>query len=78
MITVNYFGNIAEAAQSSSETLDHNSMSLTDLLDLLDSKYAIAQFPFQVAVNRKIVSKQQALNISDSDEVALLPPFAGG
>ncbi|MFC5626576.1 MoaD/ThiS family protein [Algoriphagus winogradskyi] len=78
MITVNYFGNIAEAAQSSSETLDHDSMSLVDLLELLDSKYSIAQFPFQVAVNRKIVSKQQALNISDSDEVALLPPFAGG
>jgi molybdopterin synthase sulfur carrier subunit len=78
MITVNYFGNIAEAAQSSSETLDHDSMSLGDLLELLDSKYSIAQFPFQVAVNRKIVSKQQALNISDSDEVALLPPFAGG
>ncbi|PZX54533.1 molybdopterin synthase sulfur carrier subunit [Algoriphagus ratkowskyi] len=78
MITVNYFGNIAEATQSNSETLNHNSMSLAELLDLLNSKYAIAQFPFQVAVNRKIVSKQQALNIFDSDEIALLPPFAGG
>ena len=78
MITVNYFGNIAEAVRSNSETLESKSMSLADLLDLLDSKYAIAQFPFQVAVNRKIVSKQQDLNISDSDEVALLPPFAGG
>jgi len=78
MITVNYFGNIAEVAQSDSETLEHTAMSLAELLDLLDSKYAIAQLPFQVAVNRKIVSKQQALNISDSDEIALLPPFAGG
>lgn len=78
MITVNYFGNIAEAAQSDSETLEYNSMSLAELLELLDSKYAIGQFPFQIAVNRKIVSKQQALNIVDSDEVALLPPFAGG
>ncbi|REG86321.1 MoaD/ThiS family protein [Algoriphagus antarcticus] len=78
MITINYFGNIAEAAQSDSETLEQTSMSLAELLDLLDSKYAIGKFPFQVAVNRKIVSKQQALNISDSDEVALLPPFAGG
>jgi molybdopterin converting factor small subunit len=78
MITINYFGNIAEATQSDSETLDHTSMSLEELLDLLDSKYAIGQFPFQVAVNRKIVSKQQVVTISDSDEVALLPPFAGG
>ncbi|MEB2783228.1 MoaD/ThiS family protein [Algoriphagus persicinus] len=78
MITINYFGNIAEAVQSDSETLDHKSMGLAELLELLDSKYAIEQYPFQVAVNRKIVSKQQALNIVDSDEVALLPPFAGG
>lgn len=78
MITVNYFGNIAEAAQSNSESLEGKSMKLSELLETLDSKYAIAQFPFQVAVNRKIVSKQQDLTISDSDEVALLPPFAGG
>ncbi|WP_057936884.1 MoaD/ThiS family protein [Algoriphagus resistens] len=78
MITVNYFGNIAEAAQSDSETLEYNTLSLAELLDLLDSKYAIGKFPFQVAVNRKIVSKQQILSLSDSDEIALLPPFAGG
>jgi molybdopterin synthase sulfur carrier subunit len=78
MITVNYFGNIAEAAQSNSETLDSKSIRLSELLDLLESKYSIAQFPFQVAVNRKIVSKQLDLTISDADEVALLPPFAGG
>lgn len=78
MITLNYFGNIAEAARSDSETLEHTAMSLAELLALLDSKYAIAKLPFQVAVNRKIVSKQQPLNISDSDEIALLPPFAGG
>tara|TARA_R110000823_G_C15688873_1_gene475143 strand:- start:174 stop:410 length:237 start_codon:yes stop_codon:yes gene_type:complete len=78
MITVNYFGNIAEAAQSNSETLEGKSMKLSELLDILESKYGIAQFPFQVAVNRKIVSKQLDLTISDSDEVALLPPFAGG
>ncbi|SFT76989.1 molybdopterin synthase sulfur carrier subunit [Algoriphagus locisalis] len=78
MITVNYFGNIAEATQSDSETLDQKSMSLEELLNLLDSKYDIRKFQFQVAVNRKIIPKQQVLTISDSDEVALLPPFAGG
>lgn len=78
MITVNYFGNIAEATQSDSETLEQKSMSLEELLNLLDSKYNLRKFQFQVAVNRKIISKQQDLTISDSDEVALLPPFAGG
>ncbi|WP_339875002.1 MoaD/ThiS family protein [uncultured Algoriphagus sp.] len=78
MITVNYFGNIAEAAQGDSETIDQKSMSLEGLLNLLDSKYDIRKFQFQIAINRKIVSKDQALIISDTDEVALLPPFAGG
>ena len=78
MITVNYFGNIAEAAQGDSETIDQKSMSLDELLNLLDSKYDIRKFQFQIAINRKIVSKDQALIISDTDEVALLPPFAGG
>ena len=78
MITVNYFGNIAEATQTDSETLDQKSMRLEELLNLLDSKYDIRKFQFQVAVNRKIIPKQRDLTISDSDEVALLPPFAGG
>jgi molybdopterin synthase sulfur carrier subunit len=78
MITLKYFGNIAEVAQSDFETLNVDSISLAELLEMLDSKYAVGQFPFQIAVNRKIVSKQKDLNILDSDEVALLPPFAGG
>ena len=78
MITVNYFGNIAEATQTDSETLDQKSMRLEELLNLLDSKYDIRKFQFQVAVNRKIIPKQRDLTISDSDEVAVLPPFAGG
>lgn len=78
MITINYFGNIAEAAQSDSETLDLKSMSLEDLLELLDSKYGIKKYQFQVAVNRKIISTKQGLSLSDRDEIALLPPFSGG
>ncbi len=78
MITVNYFGNIAEAAQSDSETLNVKAMKLEDLLSLLDAKYDLGKFQFQVAVNRKIISRQQALTISEADEIALLPPFAGG
>ncbi|MCE7055914.1 MoaD/ThiS family protein [Algoriphagus sp. AGSA1] len=78
MITVNYFGNIAEAAQSDSEILDVKSMKLEELLSLLDAKYGLRKFQFQVAVNRKIVSRQRVLTISEADEIALLPPFAGG
>ncbi|SFA79168.1 MoaD/ThiS family protein [Algoriphagus aquimarinus] len=78
MITINYFGNIAEAAQSDSETLDLKSVSLEDLLSLLDTKYGISKFQFQVAVNRKIISTKQGLSLSDRDEIALLPPFSGG
>lgn len=78
MITVNYFGTIAEAAQSDSETLDLQSVSVDELLELLDAKYGIRKFQFQVAVNRKIISKKPGLNLTASDEIALLPPFSGG
>jgi len=78
MIRVNYFGNIAEAAQSDSETLDLETVSVEELVDLLDAKYGIRKFQFQVAVNRKIIPKQQSLKLTDLDEIALLPPFSGG
>ncbi|WPR74752.1 MoaD/ThiS family protein [Algoriphagus sp. NG3] len=78
MITVNYFGNIAEAAQNDSEILDVKAIKLEELLSLLDAKYDLGKFQFQVAINRKIVSRQHGLTISDADEIALLPPFAGG
>ncbi|WP_439489350.1 MoaD/ThiS family protein [Algoriphagus sp.] len=78
MITVNYFGNIAEAAQNDSEILDVKAIKLDELLSLLDAKYDLGKFQFQVAINRKIVSRQQGVTISETDEIALLPPFAGG
>jgi len=31
---------------------------------------------YQVAVNQKIANKEQILN--DTNEIAILPPFAGG
>lgn len=78
MITVNYFGNIAEAAQSDSETLDLEATSVEELVDLLDAKYGVCRFQFQVAVNRKIIPKDQSTPLTDRDEIALLPPFSGG
>lgn len=78
MIRINYFGTIAEAAQSDSETLDLESVSVEELVDLLDAKYGVRRFQFQVAVNRKIIPKKQSLKLTDLDEIALLPPFSGG
>ncbi|UZD21494.1 MoaD/ThiS family protein [Algoriphagus halophytocola] len=78
MITVNYFGTLAEAAQSDSEALDLQAVSVAELVDLLDAKYGLRKFQFQVAVNRKIISKKQDIQLTASDEIALLPPFSGG
>jgi molybdopterin synthase sulfur carrier subunit len=36
----------------------------------------LQKYPFQVAVNRQRVAGNTLLN--ESDEIALLPPFAGG
>ena len=48
--------------------------SLKQKLSELDQEFV--NLPFSIAVNKKIFSQNQA--IDPSDEIALLPPFAGG
>ena len=49
---------------------------ISDLLRVLFAKYpALEEKDFQVAQNHQIVPKDSPL---ESEEIALLPPFAGG
>lgn len=68
----------AEVAQCPSEEINLKSATLQELLNELNLKYGPWNQPFQVAVNKKIVNKSTAIKLSSSDEVAILPPFAGG
>jgi sulfur-carrier protein len=75
-ITVKLFGIFAD-------TLGHATLLLgpvTDLeslrIQLVSRDARFADMPYSIAVNHKIVRENIDLNLTD--EIAILPPFAGG
>ncbi len=75
MITVLFFGKLAEIAGSSTEV---QQVSSTDeLMAQLHTLYPLlASEKFVMAVDKKMISSNTAL--SENSTVALLPPFSGG
>ncbi len=78
MITVKlkYFGQIAEKAGIDEEQLTLVSPNLNTLIKDLSQKYDLTKLNFSVAINRAQVTTN--VTLKNNDEVALLPPFAGG
>lgn len=75
-ITVKYFGQIAEVTLKDEESIEFSGSSVSELLDALYSKYDVLKSKdFQVAQNQELVSIETELT---GNEIALLPPFAGG
>lgn len=76
-INVKYFGMIAEAAGKNEELISvSEGVSVSELKKRQTEKYNIAdQDSVQVAVNQNLDSD---VKLKDGDEVAFLPPFAGG
>jgi len=77
-IEVKYFGLLAEAVNKSTEELELEANStVLELQNLVKERYPELQNKsFKVAVNQDLVEGEVVL--SEQDEVALLPPFAGG
>ncbi|QQY81004.1 MoaD/ThiS family protein [Tamlana sp. s12] len=76
LLTIKYFGLIAEVTQISEETLEFSGKQISELLTLLYAKYeALKTKDFQVAQNQELVATDA---IVSGQEIALLPPFAGG
>lgn len=77
-IAIKYFGQLAEAMGKEVSTVtvvDH--CSVQELKSTLLSIYPVLEGKeFKIAVNKAIVTDKAIL--LPTDEVALLPPFAGG
>lgn len=76
-ITVKYFGMIADwmAATEAKVTVSGN--TVTALRVQLETECdKLKGISYQVAVNQSIAEQNAELN--ENDEVAILPPFAGG
>ncbi|SFZ94467.1 molybdopterin synthase sulfur carrier subunit [Flaviramulus basaltis] len=76
LITIKYFGQLTEITHLEEEYLDFEGTQVSELLDTLYRKYnTLKTKDFQVAQNQELVDENTKLT---GQEIALLPPFAGG
>ena len=73
-----FFGALTDIVGMQEETIDvDDNLDITYLnLDLLSRYPSLSNFKYKIALNKVVVDKDQKLR--DGDEVAFLPPFAGG
>ncbi|MGY5351656.1 MoaD/ThiS family protein [Wenyingzhuangia sp. IMCC45533] len=79
LVTVKYFGMVLEKTNTSSENIGFpdTDTSISDIENLILEKYpTLSQLTYNIACNQKIASKDTLIN--QGDELAFLPPFAGG
>ena len=76
-VTIKYFGAIEEVTGTTEESFSlDQSNSLQDIKKQLLTKYeGMNDLSFQLAVNQSLT---ESATLQDGDEVAVLPPFAGG
>ena len=75
-VKVLFFGVLSEVAGSDIRHY-HDVVSTDDLSHrILDDFPEIAHYSYRLSLNNEIIETDMPLR--DSDEVALLPPFAGG
>ena len=75
-INIKYFGQIAEVTQTEEENLEFSGIIVSELVETLYLKYSnLRTKNFQIAQNQELVSMETELTGND---IALLPPFAGG
>lgn len=76
-LTINYFGMIAEAVGSSKSDFELRGKNVSDLKNELENTFPeLLGMSYQIAVNQKLVLTDT--EIKEQDEIAVLPPFAGG
>lgn len=76
-LTINYFGMIAEAVGSSKAEFEFHGKRVSDLKCELENIFPdLLGMSYQIAVNQKLASAE--IELSEQDEIAVLPPFAGG
>lgn len=80
MVIMKYFGAVADATQKREEALYLESQwrTIDDLRQKLEKQYPdLESLAYVIAVNQTVIGTG-LLTLSENDELALLPPFAGG
>lgn len=77
-LKIKLFGILADKAGKSEIQIDtDNEIDKDTLLKIVNKKYPeFVNTNYAIAVNKKVVSENKP--VKENDEIALLPPFAGG
>ncbi len=77
-LRVKYFGMIAEWTGCSDQTIElKEAANVSVLRDELRKLFSeLESISYQVAVNHQIAANE--IELKEQDEIAILPPFAGG
>ena len=75
-VNILFFGVLTDIVKSNTMSIE-DTPTVKELLTSLETKFpALKQYRYLIAVNQDISSVNQPLK--EGDEVALLPPYAGG
>ena len=75
-VTLLYFGSVTDITGSRSEQAEVPATT-DELKSWLDNRFPpLTAIRYLLSVNRRLITGNS--NLADGDEVALLPPFAGG
>jgi len=77
-LQIHFFGMIAETLKKEQLIIDnYQGNTLGDVEEMLKDNFPeLGGFTYKLALNKKMVNKETALE--KENEIAVLPPFAGG
>ena len=78
MINIKYFGEVLEKTGKPEEAINLTGQSPAELKAWLVSQYQLDMTGLKLAVNHQLVDWTSSQTFSETDEIAILSPFAGG
>lgn len=76
-VKVHYLGLIVDHTKCKEEILELEKASFEELENLLLSKYSfLSEISYKIAINHEF--GYEGISLKETDEIAVLPPFAGG
>lgn len=79
-ITIKYFGIIADITQKKEEVLiaENDVNTVKKIKSIIEINYSnILNIKYSISVNKKLITNCD-VELNHKDEIAFLPPFAGG
>ena len=77
-VIVKYFGIISEKTGKNEEKIELTDNDISNFLKKIFLQYNLEKFSVNISLNHEIINLNQPYNIKNGDEIAILPPFAGG